>query len=91
MPMAAVDDPGESFVAAGQEKPVKRLIPKTTSVNDQFQTGGIPGELEATDDQGSLASFDKDSNPSGQHLQVKSFGRFAQQPIAGGPGCWESQ
>ena len=80
MPMAAVDDPGESFVAAGQEKQVKRLIPKTNSVYDQFlQTGGVPGELEATDDQGSLASFDndpaKDSNPSGQHLQVKSFGR----------------
>ena len=79
MPMAAEDDPGESFVAAGQEKQVKRLIPKTTSVNDQFQTGGIPGELEATDDQGSLASFDNnpaiDSNPSGQHLQVKSFGQ----------------
>ena len=79
LPMAAVDDPGESFVAAGQEKQVKRLIPKTNSVYDQFQTGGVPGELEVTDDQGSLASFDndpaKDSNPSGQHLQVKSFGQ----------------
>ena len=32
MPMAAVDDPGESFVTAGQEKQVKRLIPKTNIV-----------------------------------------------------------
>ena len=46
-------------------------------VHDQFQTGGVTGELEVTDDQGSLASFDKDSNPSGQHLQVKSFGRWS--------------
>ena len=28
MPMASVDDPGEYFVPAGQEKQVKWLIPK---------------------------------------------------------------
>ena len=37
MPMAAVDDPGESFVAAGQEKKVKMLIQKRPVFTTNFR------------------------------------------------------
>ena len=72
MPMAAVDDPGESFVTAGQEKKVKMLIPKTTSVYDQFQTPGVPGAELGASDQGSSSDNDpaKDINNQLQGDQV---------------------
>ena len=38
MPMAAVD-PGESFVAADQEKQVKRLIPKKSQCLQTISDG----------------------------------------------------
>ena len=83
MPMASVDDPGEYFVPAGQEKQVKWLIPKTNSVYDQFQTGGVPGVGLEASDKGSLASDidpTKDISPSEQELKVTSFARLSALP-----------
>ena len=78
LPLASVDDPGEYFVPAGQDRQVNWLILKKMVSFDgqfsknQFQTGGVPGVELASDN-----DLAKDTGPSEQELKVTSFARWS--------------
>ena len=73
----------------------KAFLLAQASVYDKFQLGGVPGDLGASDKDSLAADNDLAKDIGPEDLKVISslihMIRSAQQPIVGGPGCWDIQ